>query len=130
MMGAIYENKLADMVLDAAFDIHRNLGPGLFESVYETVLTHELVNEYGLEIQRQAVIPVVWKDIKLDQAFKADIIVNNTLIVELKSVEALAPVHPKQVLTYLRLTGLKLGLLINFNETLLKNGIKRIANNL
>lgn len=124
------ENEVAEIILDAAFDIHRKLGPGLFESVYETVLAHELTNEYSFKIERQAIIPVVWKGIKLDHGFKADIIVEDSVIVELKSVEMLAPVHPKQVLTYLRLTGLKLGLLINFNEPLLKNGIKRIVNNL
>jgi GxxExxY protein len=124
------ENEIVDIVLDAAFDIHKKLGPGLFESVYEAILAHELEKEYGLMIERQAAIPVMWKDVKLDLGFKADIIVENKVIVELKSIEALAAVHPKQVLTYLRLTGLKLGLLINFNEALLKNGIKRIANNL
>ena len=92
----MFENEIADIVLDAAFDIHRKLGPGLFESVYEAVMVHELENEYGLIIQRQATIPAIWKGVKLDLGFKADIIVENKVIVELKSIEALAAVHPKQ----------------------------------
>ncbi|HEY6504643.1 MAG TPA: GxxExxY protein, partial [Chitinophagaceae bacterium] len=124
------ENEIAKIVLDVAFKIHKELGPGLFESVYEAVMEHELVNEYKLDVQRQRPIPVVWKGVKLELGFRADLIVGNKVIVELKSIEALAPVHPKQVLTHLRLTGIKLGLLINFNEELLKNGIKRIVNNL
>src|SRR5258708_644518 len=124
------ENEIATIVLDVAFKIHRELGPGLFESVYEAIMEHELVNEYGLDVQRQKPIPVIWKGINLELGFRSDLIVENKVIVELKSIEALAPIHPKQVLTHLRLTGLKLGLLINFNEELLKSGIKRIANNL
>lgn len=125
-----YEDELSRIILDASFDIHRRLGPGLFESVYETILAYELINEYQLSIQRQPIIPVTWKDVIMDVGFKADIIVENKVIVELKSVEKLAAIHPKQVLTYLRLTDLRLGLLINFNEELLRNGIKRVVNNL
>lgn len=124
------ENELSKIVLDAAFAIHKELGPGLLESVYEEVMYYELTNEFGLTVQRQKAIPVIWKTVKLELGFRSDLIVENKLLVELKSVEALADVHPKQVLTHLRLTGLKLGLLLNFNEALLKNGIKRIANNL
>ena len=124
------ENEIATIVLDVAFKLHKELGPGLFESVYEAVMEYELVNTYKLNVQCQRPIPVVWKEIKLDIGFRSDLIVENKVIVELKSIEAIAPVHPKQVLTHLRLTGLKLGLLINFNEELLKNGIKRIVNNL
>jgi len=124
------ENQVAKVVVDAAFRIHKELGPGLFESVYESVLDYELVNEYGLLVQRQPVLPVVWKEIKLDLGFKPDLIVANKVIIELKSVETVLPVHYKQLLTYLKLTGLKLGLLINFNEVLIKNGIKRVANGL
>jgi len=102
----------------------------LFELVYESVLDYELVNEYGLLVQRQPVLTVVWKEIKLDLGFKPDLIVAGKVIIELKSVETVLPVHYKQLLTYLKLTGLKLGLLINFNEALIKNGIKRIANGL
>jgi GxxExxY protein len=116
--------------VETAFRIHKELGPGLFESVYESVLDYELVNEYNLFIQRQPVLPVVWKEIKLDLGFKPDMIVESTVIIELKSVETVLPVHYKQLLTYLKLTGLKLGLLINFNEALIKNGIKRVVNGL
>jgi GxxExxY protein len=124
------ENEIATIILDVAFDIHKKLGPGLFESVYETVMEYELVNKYGLTVRRQSAIPVVWKETKLDIGFRSDIIVEDRVIVEIKSIETLASVHSKQVLTYLRLTDIKLGMLINFNEALLKNGIKRIANNL
>ena len=124
------ENEIATKILDVAFQIHKELGPGLFESVYEAVMEYELVNVHKLSVQRQRPIPVVWKNIKLELGFRSDLIVENKVIVELKSVEAIAPVHPKQVLTHLRLTGLKLGLLVNFNEVLLKNGIKRIVNKL
>jgi len=124
------ENAIAKLIVDVAYRIHKELGPGLFESVYESVLDYELVNEYGLFIQRQPVLPVIWKEVKLDLGFKPDIIVENKVIIELKSVETVLPVHYKQLLTYLRLTGLKLGLLINFNEALIKNGIKRVVNGL
>jgi len=124
------ENELSKIVLDVAFDIHKKLGPGLLESVYETIMSYELVCVYGLNVQRQKPIPVIWKDIKLDLGFRSDLIINFKLLVELKSVEALAPVHFKQVLTHLKLANIKLGLLINCNEELLKNGIKRVVNNL
>lgn len=105
------------------------MGPGLFESVYEEVLCHELGKE-GLLFERQKSIPVVWEGIKLDQGFRADIIIDKKLILEIKSVEKIAKVHHKQLLTYLKLTNIKLGLLINFNESLIKNGIQRVVNNL
>lgn len=124
------ENELSKIILDAAFNIHKELGPGLLESVYEEIMSFELAKQYGLTIVRQKPIPVVWRTQKLDLGFRSDIIVENKVLVELKSVETLAPVHYKQVLTHLKLTGLKLGLLINFNEALLKEGIKRIVNNL
>ena len=124
------ENEIATKVLDVAFAIHRELGPGLLESVYEEVMYYELMNEYGFYVKRQQPIPVIWKKMRLELGFRSDLIVENKLLVELKSVEILAAVHPKQVLTHLKLTGIKLGLLINFNEALLKNGIKRIVNNL
>ena len=102
----------------------------MLESVYEVIMAYELVNTYNLRVARQRGIPVVWKEMKLELGFRSDLIVEEMVLVELKSVEVLAPVHYKQVLTHLKLTGLKLGLLINFNEELLKTGIKRIANNL
>lgn len=123
------ENEISKIILDIAFDIHINLGPGLFESVYEEILFYELTN-YGLKIKRQKAIPVFWQELIMDVGFKADLIVENKVIIEIKSIEALAPIHYKQLTTYLKITNLKLGLLINFNEYLLKDGIKRIANKL
>ena len=123
------ENQIATTILDCAFNIHRKLGPGLFESVYEEVIAYELLKR-KLEFVRQYGIPVVYESVKMEVGFRADIIVENKVIIELKSVEILLPVHKKQLLTYLKLTNMKLGLLINFNEALLKDGIVRIANNL
>lgn len=123
------ENEISKIILDISFDIHTKLGPGLFESVYEEILIYELEN-YGLSIKRQQEIPVIWDELKMEIGFRADIIVENKVIIELKSIEVLAPIHYKQLTTYLKITGLKLGLLINFNEYLLKDGIKRIANKL
>ena len=123
------ENEIAKQVVDAAFKIHTKLGPGLLESVYEAVLAYELKNR-GLQVERQRAIPVVYEDVRLEEGFRADLIVEGKVIVELKSVEVIAPVHKKQVLTYLRLTNLKLGLLINFGEELIRDGISRIANGL
>ncbi len=123
------ENEISKIILDIAFDIHINLGPGLFESVYEEILFYELTN-YGLKVKRQKAIPVFWQELIMDVGFKADLIVENKVIIEIKSIEAIAPIHYKQLTTYLKITNLKLGLLINFNEYLLKDGIKRIANKL
>lgn len=123
------ENEISKIILDISFDIHTKLGPGLFESVYEEILVYELEN-YGLNIKRQKAIPVIWEELKMEVGFRADIIVEDKVIIEIKSIEALAPIHYKQLTTYLKITGLKLGLLINFNEYLLKDGIKRIANKL
>jgi GxxExxY protein len=123
------ENEIANVIVDLCLKIHKILGLGLLESVYEEVLVYEL-KKLGLVMLRQAGIPVTYEKIKLDIGFKADIIVESKVIVELKSIESLLPVHKKQLLTYLRLTNLKLGLLINFNENLIKNGIIRIANGL
>ncbi len=124
----MHENELAKIVVSVAYNIHSNLGPGLFESVYETIVEHELVSKYNLTVTRQYPIPVIWDGTKMEMGFRADLLIENKLIVELKSIEALAPVHYKQMLTYLKLSGIKLGLLINFNEELLKTGIKRIIN--
>ena len=123
------ENEISKIIVNSCYQLHTELGPGLFESVYEEILYYELRQE-GLQIERQKPIPVIWKEIKMEQGFRADLVVNNKVLIEIKSVEAIAPVHHKQVLTYLKLTGLKLGLLINFNEAFIKDGIQRIVNNL
>lgn len=123
------ENEIAKQVVDAAFKIHTTLGPGLLESVYEAVLAYEL-KQRGLLVVRQQAIPVVYETVHLEEGFRADLIVEGKVIIELKSVEVIAPVHKKQVLTYLRLTNLKLGLLINFGEALIKDGITRVVNGL
>jgi GxxExxY protein len=123
------ENELSKIIVDTCFRIHVELGPGLFESVYEEILAYELA-KMSLNIKRQQAIPVFWQDAKMDLGFRTDLIIENKVIVEIKSVENIAPVHQKQVLTYLTLTGLKLGLLINFNEALIKDGITRIVNGL
>lgn len=125
----MHEDEIAKIVLDHSFHVHRELGPGLLESVYETVLGYELSKD-GLEVRTQVSIPFYWKELQFDNGFRADIIVENKVILEIKSVEKISPIHPKQLLTYLKLTGLRLGLVLNFNEELLKNGIKRVANNL
>lgn len=123
------ENEISKIVVNTCYNIHIELGPGLFESVYEEILCHELI-EKGLKVERQKAVPVIWKDLKMETGFRADIIVNKKVIIELKSAEFITPVHQKQLLTYLKLTNLKLGLLINFNERLIKNGITRIVNDL
>jgi GxxExxY protein len=123
------ENEIAKVIVDACFKIHTTLGPGLLESVYEVVLQRELQNR-GLQVIRQSPVPITWEGLEFEEGFRADLIVNGLVIIELKSVERFAPVHAKQLLTYLRLTGLKLGLLVNFGEELIKNGIKRIVNGL
>ena len=123
------ENEIARQIVDASFKIHSTLGPGLLESVYETVLAHELESR-GLTVQRELAIPVVYEGFQFDEGFRSDLIVDDMVIVELKSVEKVSPVHKKQLLTYLRLSSMKLGLLINFGENLIKNGITRVANGL
>jgi len=121
------ENEITKNVLDAAFVIHTKLGPGLLESVYEVVLAHEL-KKNGLTVERQKPMPIVYDGVRFDEAFRADLLVERKVIVELKSIEAISALHGKQVLTQLRMSGLKLALLINFGEAHLKNGIKRIIN--
>lgn len=123
------ENEIARIIVDAAYHIHVKLGPGLLESVYESVLAYEL-KKRGLRVIRQAPIPVVYDELQFDEGFRADLLVNDLVIIELKSVEKIHPVHKKQLLTYLRLADRRLGLLINFGEALIKDGISRIANNL
>ncbi|PWU02167.1 MAG: GxxExxY protein [Bacteroidetes bacterium] len=124
------ENEISRVIVDTAFNIHSKLGPGLFESVYETILEYELVQKHRYEIKRQSPIPVVWEGVALELGFRADLIVENKVIIEIKSIDKLAPVHYKQMLTYLKLADLKLGLLLNFGEGLIKDGIKRVVNNL
>jgi GxxExxY protein len=123
------ENALAKIVVDKCLKIHRKLGPGLLESVYEEVLKYELDQEC-LTCHKQVGIPVIYENVSIELGFRADLIVEHKLILELKSVENLLPVHKKQLLTYLRLTGMKLGLLINFNVELMKHGITRVVNGL
>ncbi len=123
------ENELSRIIVDRCLKIHRALGPGLLESVYEKILFYEMANS-NIKCKRQVDIPVFYENIKMDIGFKADLIIEDKVIIELKSVEKILPVHKKQVLTYLKITGMKLGLLINFNVELIKNGITRIVNNL
>ena len=121
------ENEIAKHILDAAFIVHTKLGPGVFESVYEVVLAHEL-GKKGLTVERQKPMSILYDGVRFAEAFRADLVINGKVIAELKSIEALSSVHAKQLLTQLRLSGLKLGLLTNFGEAHLKNGIKRIIN--
>lgn len=123
------ENHYANIIVDACYKVHTQLGPGLLESVYETVLYHEL-KERGLSVKRQVIVQIEYEGIVLEEGFRADLIVDNSVIIELKSVESVVPVHKKQLLTYLRLSDKKLGLLVNFGENLIKDGITRIVNGL
>jgi GxxExxY protein len=123
------ENEISKIIIDVSYKIHVKLGPGLLESVYEAILYHELTKR-GLNVERQKAIPVIWDDICLDIGFRTDLIVEDKVIIEIKSVEMISKVHSKQLMTYLKITNIKLGLLINFNETLIKNGISRIVNGL
>ena len=123
------ENELSNKVIGVAIEIHKNLGPGLLESAYESALAYELKN-IGLDVKTQVAMPFIYKEIKLDVGYRLDLLIENKVIVKIKSLEMLALVHFAQLLTYLRLSNLKLGLLINFNTRLLKDGINRIVNNL
>jgi GxxExxY protein len=123
------ENRISREVVDASLKLHRHCGPGVYESVYEPVLIYEL-NKRNLATRQQTPVPLIYEGITFDVGFKTDVIVNDLVILELKSVEKLEPVHFKQLLTYLRLTRLRLGLLINFGENLLKDGIHRVVNDL
>ena len=123
------ENEIAKEIVDAAFQIHKRLGPGLLESVYEIVLAHEL-KKRGFRVKRQVPVAIVYDDIKFDEGFRADLIIEDKVIVELKSVENVIPVHKKQLLTYLRLADKRLGLLINFGAELIRDGISRVVNGL
>jgi len=123
----MHENEITKIVIDLCIKIHKTLGPGLLESAYEEILAYELI-KLGLSVERQKTIPIVWDDKKLDTGFRADIVINDKVIVELKSVEKVLPVHKKQLLTHIKLAKKRVGLLVNFNEALIKNGITRIAN--
>ena len=123
------ENQLGRIVLDASIAVHRGLGPGLLETVYEVVLVKEL-RERGLAVERQIPIPIEYGAFRFDEGFRADIVVEGKVILELKSIEAINNAHKKQVLTYLKLTDMKLGYLLNFGEALMKDGITRIVNGL
>lgn len=123
------ENMLSQNIIGAAIEVHRQLGPGLLESAYEECLCHELTIQ-KMNFQRQQPLPVEYKKVKLDCGYRLDVVVEKLVIVELKAVNCLEPIHEAQILTYLKLTGLKLGLLINFNVPVLKDGVRRIVNGL
>ena len=120
-------NQVTEQIIGAAIAVHRALGPGLLESAYEACLLYELTQQ-GLKVEAQKPLPVVYREVKLDCGYRLDLVVENAVVVELKSVDRLAPIHTAQLMSYLKLSGCKVGLLINFNEALLKNGIVRKVN--
>ena len=123
------ENEISSKIIGAAIEVHKQLGSGLLESTYETCLAYEL-KQMGLDVKQQQALPVVYKEVKLDAGYRIDLLIENKVIIEIKSVEALADIHTAQLLTYLKLKDLKLGLLINFNSVRVVDGLKRIVNNL
>lgn len=123
------ENEIGRYVVDTAIEVHRELGPGLLETVYETVMAHEL-RRYGLTVERQIPVAITYRGLRLDKGFRADLVIEGNVIVELKCITTLTNAHRKQVLTYLKLTGMKLGYLLNFGATLMKHGIIRTVNKL
>lgn len=123
------ENEISFKVIGAALSIHKSIGPGLLESAYENALAYDL-KEMGLDVMQQVPMPFIYKKVKQEVGYRIDLLVNNKIIIEIKAVEALVPVHYAQLLTYLKLSDLKLGLLINFNSKILKDNIHRIVNNL
>ena len=123
------EDELSNEIIGAAIEVHRNLGPGLLESAYEECLCYELAHR-GIKYERQKLLPVAYKGTKLDCGYRLDVVVNELVVLELKAVDQIQPIHSAQLLTYLKLSNLKLGILINFNVTVLKSGIKRIVNEL
>ena len=125
----MHENEISQIAVDAAVKVHSELGPGLLEFVYEVVLSYELAKR-GLHIERQVSVPISYDGVKFEEGFRADIIIEGKVILEIKAIEKILPVHRKQLLTYLKLTGLKLGLILNFNAALMKDGIFRSANGL
>ncbi len=122
-------NEISGKILGAAIEVHKVLGPGLLESAYEECLCHELASR-GIEFERQKGLPVIYKNVKLDCGYRIDLLVENAVVLELKAVEDILPIHAAQLLTYLKLGNWKIGLLINFNVPILRQGIKRIVNNL
>lgn len=125
----MHENELSGIIIDICYEIHSTLGPGLLEAVYEEILCFELT-ERGIPFERQKPMPVMWKSIKMDVGYRSDVIVDRKVLVEIKSVESIAKVHPKITLTYIRISNLRLGLLINFGAPVLKEGITRLVNHL
>ncbi len=125
----MHENELSEKIIGAAIKVHKNLGPGLLESAYEECLYYEL-EKLQLKIEKQKPMPLIYENVKLDIGYRIDIMVENKVVIEIKSVEVLNDVHLAQILTYLKLSNCKLGLLINFNVSLLKNGIRRVVNKL
>lgn len=125
----MHENEIAKAVVDAAFKVHTGLGPGLLESVYEVVLAHE-IRQRGLKVERQVPVIINYEGLRFDEGYRIDLLIAGLVVVELKSVEQIAPVHKKQLLTYLKLADQRLGLLINFNTELIKDGIHRVVNGL
>ncbi len=125
----MHENELSEIIIGAAINVHKKLGPGLLESAYEECLYYEL-NKNSLNVEKQKPMPLIYDDVKLDVGYRIDIMVENKVVIEIKSVEALNDVHLAQVLTYLKLSNCKLGLLINFNVSKLVNGIRRVVNKL
>jgi GxxExxY protein len=125
-MSLSHEVDLSPRVIGLAIDVHRHLGPGLLESAYEECLCFEL-NQAGIAFRRQVALPIIYKDIRLDCGYRIDVVVENTLIIEIKAVERMLPVHEAQMLTYLRLSQLRVGLLMNFNSVVLKDGLKRFV---
>ncbi len=123
------ENELSKVIFDAALKVHRNLGPGLLESAYEECMYYEL-KKTGLSIEKQKALPLIYEEVQLEVGYRVDVLVEKKVVIEIKAVEALNDVHLAQILTYLKLSNCRLGMLINFNVALIKNGIKRVANNL
>jgi len=120
-------NKITEGIIGAAIEVHRNLGPGLLESAYQAALAYEL-NQRGYKVEQQKPLPMLYKEIKLDAGYRLDFLINDKVVLEIKSSDKIMPIHDAQILSYLRLSGCKVGLLINFNVKLLKNGIKRFVN--
>ena len=128
-MNHLNENQVSKDIVDCCYRIHKRIGPGLLESVYLEILTYEL-KKLGYKCEKEVGVAMQYEDVRLDLGFRADLIVENLVIIELKAVEKVLPVHKKQLMTYLRLTGMKLGLLVNFNVNLIKDGIERVVNGL